>query len=75
MRVEKSRIKVVLLIACRYKLSRPKKDRKASTGFIHKTGCDAYQELLGCLKNPLGLLVIFTCLFLSFREMMLFIGT
>jgi hypothetical protein len=35
-RVEKSRIKVDLLIACRYKLSRPIKDRKASTGFIHE---------------------------------------
>jgi len=30
------RIKVTLLIACRYKLSRPIKDRKASTGFINK---------------------------------------
>ena len=35
-RVEKSRIKVALLIACRYRLSRPIKDRKASTGFIHE---------------------------------------
>ena len=33
-RVERSRIKVALLIACQYPLSRPIKVRKTSTGFV-----------------------------------------
>jgi hypothetical protein len=68
-RVEKSAIKLALLIACQNRLSRPIKIRKPRQ-VLYKTGCDAQQELLRCLKNPfrsscdlyVSLLELYLCL-------------
>jgi hypothetical protein len=54
-RVEKSRIKVALLLACRYKLSRPIKDRRARTRHISRRREDLHETGTGWSDGTIGL--------------------